>query len=116
MSIHVSKLAGALITTAIALQETNSSFASETVMWKEHCTIAGIDVDEHSDAGKLIREFAQRCSPTDACVLACMRNQCDAGAGGCFHDCGGRSAYGPPEVLAEMYANKDKRLCPIDGT
>jgi hypothetical protein len=80
--------------------------------WSRHCSLQGIPVDSGTEIGKRFAEFAKRCEPTDACILACTRNECGGGAGGCFHDCGDRSSYGPPETLANMYAARDARLCP----
>ena len=82
--------------------------------WAKHCTLTGIPASPHGKEkfDLLMQDFARECAPVHACVLACMRNHCDVGAGGCFHDCGGQSDYGPPEVLADMYAAKDKRVCP----
>jgi len=86
---------------------------SDTKSWAKHCSLAGIALNDRDEQmKKLLSEFAQRCDPTDACLLSCERNQCGAGAGGCFHDCSNGSIYGPPEVLADMFSKRDRRLCP----
>jgi hypothetical protein len=101
-------------TLALALAFCSSAHAGEKKSWAKHCTVAGISTDGEPKFAELLHAFARECAPVQACVLACMRNHCDVGAGGCFHDCGtdGFQAYGPPEALAELYAAKDKRVCP----
>lgn len=84
--------------------------------WAKHCTLVGVpEANEKSEVGRMLHEFADRCEPVDACLLSCMRNHCDEGAGGCFHDCGpeGFANTRPLDVLANMYEVKDTLVCPV---
>lgn len=81
--------------------------------WSKHCTFAGIPANPHGNGefDLVMQAFVHECTPSQACVLSCIRSKC---GDECFHTCrvGGEPGYGPPEVLADMYAAKDPRVCP----
>ena len=86
--------------------------AADEKPWAKHCTLEGIpSASDKGEFGKILKDFKERCLPEHACVLSCMRSKCPTPPGGCFHACG-PSDYGPPEVLANMYAAKDPKVCP----
>jgi hypothetical protein len=103
-----------ICTLVFALAFYSLAHAGEMKPWAKHCTLVGIPTGGDPKFTELLHDFVRECVPVQACVLSCMRNHCDVGAGGCFHDCGtnGFKDYGPPEALAELYAKKDKRVCP----
>jgi hypothetical protein len=87
---------------------------AEKKPWAKHCTLRGIPLGDKTEDGKnwtaLMHKFVTECAPVQACVLACERHDCGAGAGGCFHDCG--QSYIAPEILAELYDAKSEKVCP----
>jgi hypothetical protein len=68
--------------------------------WSKYCSLDGINLSDGQDRA-LLQQFADRCEPADACILACSRTVCANVGGGCFHAC---SQTQDPVKSAEEFA------------
>jgi hypothetical protein len=78
--------------------------------WARHCTLEGLQFQEEGER-EFLAQFADRCGPADACILACLRSGCAYGiGGGCFHACG---AFGTSDLekSAEEFAAGSSVFC-----
>ncbi len=85
---------------------------SDGPSWAAQCTLSGIEAQDAKNTS-FLQSMASRCDVLDACVLACIRNECaKTVGGGCFHACGSFGTDDPERAIRE-FQEKTSLFCQL---
>jgi hypothetical protein len=108
---YVTLLFAAALPAAVGASEHQLQRRAISQPWSSHCHPVGIRVKHFSD-WRLIGNMVNSCDALDACVLACMRNQCGENiGGGCFHLCSFPRGVLPLVNQAERFESRTPSVC-----
>ena len=101
----------AVLPAAVGARERQLQHQAIVQPWSNYCHPVGISVTHFGD-WRVLSNMVNRCDAVDACVLACMRNQCGENiGGGCFHLCSFPRGALPLMDQAERFESRTPSVC-----